>query len=126
MQKFMKKLAVIVSIVCLALTLGLFAACGNDKDDNKVTYTVTVLLPDGTPAGADIAVGFCVDNCDNAFTNANGVATYEGEKGVNYHIQISFGCPAGYAIPEDYTSKGNHYTNDLGTEFTITLIEKAQ
>lgn len=133
MQKFWKKFAAITCMLCLTLTLALFAACGNDdgKDGTTVTYTVKVVLPDGTTsAGAGIAVGFCTDSCKNVTTDANGVATFEGEKGVNYHVQISYLSPE---LREDYVFTG--YTSDdqecytdkwNGTSYTIVLTAKSE
>lgn len=133
MKKLAKKLAVLVTVLCVALTCALLSACGDDEgdtppeDDTAVTYTVTVVLPDGSNAGAGVRVGFCTNTCVEAKTDANGVATYKGEKGVNYHIQVNGGFPAGYYAP-DYTyanTDADHYTNGWeGTTYTITLTEK--
>lgn len=130
MQKFRKKFTAIAAILCLTLTLALFAACGNGdggkEDGNTVTYTVTVKLPDGSNAGADIAVGFCTDSCKNVFTDANGVATFEGEKGVNYHVQISYLSAElrDSYVATGYTSEDQEcYVNNWNgnTSHTITL-----
>lgn len=132
MQKFWKKFAAIVSLLCLTLTIALFAACGNNNDggdETTVTYTVKVVLPDGTTnAGAGISVGFCDKVCKDAMTDENGVATYVGEKGVNYHVQIN---SLSDALQDDYAFTGYTYedsacyTDDWnGTSYTIVLTAK--
>lgn len=137
MKKFRKTFAAIVSLVCLTLTIAFFAACGqgDGDDETTVTYTVKVVLPDGTTsAGAGVQVAFCnsVTNVCSApvATDANGVATYVGEKGVNYHVQIN-SLPA--ALKQDYSFTGytpedsTCYTvNWGGTSYTIVLTAKPE
>ena len=125
MQKVWKKLAVLVSLCCLALTVGLFAACGNGNDDTTVTYTVTVVAPDGTTPVQGVQIAFCDVECHVAGnTDANGVVTYEGKKGVNYHVQVNKTGNSAYVAtgytPDDSTC----YTNDWnGTSYTIQLSD---
>ena len=135
MKKLAKRLAVLITVLCVALTCAFFAACGDNPPAEKDgTYTVTVVLPDGSNAGAGIKVVFC--NADTGIclkpipTDENGIVVFNGEKGVNYHIQVNDGgFPEGYYAP-NYTMNdkdADHYTDNWeGSTYTITLTKNAE
>ncbi len=87
----------------------------------KVTYTVKVQLPDGTPV-PNIIVQLCNtptggegQTCNPASTNAQGVATLELDPAV-YEVHITEGYPAGYTF--DSTK---YTTTETGGELVVTL-----
>ena len=49
MKKLFVKLGMILTAVCLVCAAGMFAACGEEQNCEKVAYSVTVLDPAGEP-----------------------------------------------------------------------------
>ena len=49
MKKFLIKCGMILTAVCLVCAAGIFAACGEEPNGEKVAYSVTVLDPAGEP-----------------------------------------------------------------------------
>ena len=131
-MKKMKKLSSVIALVCLLLAaMLLVCACDNAKDDSKdteesqtvvsteetptvstepsdgkVTYTVTVVDPDGK--GVE---GVMVQMCDDSgcklpsATNAEGVITFRYKES-NYHVTLS-NLPAGLVAEAEY-----YFTNN--------------
>lgn len=89
----------------------------NNDDENKVTYTLTVLLPNGTPvSGIDVQLcgGLTAYSCHLKTTDANGVAVFKLEP-AEYEVHID-SCPTSYTF--DNTE---HKTNATGGNITIYL-----
>ena len=85
-------------ILSLITAMSLFACNGNkdgeenndDKDDNTVTYTITVLDGETPVEGTDVYFMKVSDGKKEfAKTDANGKATLTAEKGVKYMANIS-------------------------------------
>ncbi|MDE5896981.1 MAG: hypothetical protein K2H43_04115 [Clostridia bacterium] len=129
MKKLFKKLAFVAAAVCLALTGVFCAACGNSGGNSaETTYSLTVLLPDGSPA-EDIVVAYCeADNaqvCNFTRTNAQGIAsgTY---KTTNYHVAVSGFDINQYDLPEDWKTTKSYTDNWGGNSYTVKLVEKSE
>ncbi len=133
MNKLWKKFTVLFAVLTLALTCGIFAACGGNDD-----FSAKVTLPDGTPV-AGVWVKFCIldengneKTCVNAQTDEKGVATPNPElmdKSANYHVAIVSGMPGTPAdfvngLPNGYKAETNDgwFTDDVGHSFTIKLV----
>lgn len=86
------------------------------EPSDKVSYTVTVLLPDGTPVN-DIYAQLCggpLNVCIRRKTNENGVAQFELDAG-NYEVHIDE-----TDWPNGYTFDDTKYTMDAkGGEITV-------
>ncbi len=82
--------------------------------DGNVTYTVTVLDPDGAPVPG-VGVQFCDDNgCRMPMTtNAEGVVTLSEAKS-NFHITI-------VGVPEGFATDSEEYHFGDAFELTVTL-----
>ena len=88
---------------------------GTDQNaDGNVTYTVTVLDPDGAPVSG-VGVQFCDDNgCRMPMTtNAEGVVTLTEAKS-NFHITI-------VSVPEGFAKDSKEYHFGDAFELTVTL-----
>lgn len=143
MSKHLKTFIVALLTVCTAVCLGIFAAaCNHDKpddgDDFPTSVSITIKLPDNTPAQG-IWVQLCVVAADNTLgaclepveTNAQGVATVtkgiEKEYGKIYEVHLT-GVPTEYqyvdanGTPYEKT-KGKHV--DITDTSTLTITLKA-
>lgn len=140
MSKHLKAFIVALLTVCMTACLGIFAAaCDNKPDDEFPTsISITVKLPDNTPAqgiwvqlcvvGADNTLGACLEPVE---TNAQGVATVtkgiEKEYGKIYEVHLT-GVPTEYqyvdanGTPYEKT-KGKHV--DITDTSTLTITLKA-
>lgn len=131
-MKILKNLVLFILAISLMLT---FTACNGDNntddpenettdvttvadetteepEDDKVTYTVTVVDENNTPISGAM-VQMCLDACIPSLTNDEGVATFNLEE-ANYKVSFVT-APAGYAVEEAY------YFADGSYEMTITL-----
>ena len=83
-------------------TMTIVSAADDDDDAEKVTYTLTLLYPDDTPAG-DVMVQLCggpSGMCNPKKTNASGVAVFELAAGT-YEVHIAASdCPSGYTFDD--------------------------
>lgn len=131
-MKFIKNLVLLILALSLMITL---VACNGDNDidkpidettdvttvadettaepeDDKVTYTVTVVDENNTPISGAM-VQMCLDACIPSLTNDEGVATFNLEE-ADYKVSFVT-APAGYTTEEAY------YFADGSYEMTITL-----
>lgn len=130
-MKFRKTLYIRVLTVFLALCFGVLAACGETEQpepSNAVTYSVTVLYPDGTPVEG---VKVKWDSYSPKTTDANGQASISLEAD-EYEITLS-NLPNGYTYtPVTATSADRGVTITLTAEneavqensaYTITVLD---
>lgn len=131
-MKILKNLVMLILAVSLMFTL---VACNGDSntdkpveettdvttvsdettaepDDDKVTYTVTVVDENNAPISGAM-VQMCLDACIPSLTNDEGVATFSLEE-ADYKVSFVT-APAGYTTEEAY------YFADGSYEMTITL-----
>lgn len=129
MSKHLKAFIVALLTVCMTACLGIFAAaCDNKPDDEFPTsISITVKLPDNTPAqgiwvqlcvvGADNTLGACLEPVE---TNAQGVATVtkgiEKEYGKIYEVHLT-GVPTEYQYVD---ANGTPYEKTTGKHVDIT------
>lgn len=118
MNKLWKKLSVFAITLCLALLVGaVVTACGqeeNEEPNGGTTYTLTVLLSDGSGAeGVKVKWG----SYSAKTTDANGKASISLEAG-DYDITLS-SLPDGYSYSEKITATATK------TDITITLTRDA-
>lgn len=136
MKKLWQKLALLGTLLCVTLSFGILAACGepeggtpnppDDGDkDTDITYTVYVKLPDGSPlTDENTYVQWCTQTgmCYTPVAlDASGKASYKLEPGVyDVHVLLSA------ALEEQYTYDEDAYkTTAAGDDITITLSNKA-
>lgn len=114
MKRIGKILAVLITVFCMTLSCGILAACSNQnkppKDDGKTDYSVSVVMPDKSPAEG---VGVTFRNADpnaEAFeetfrTGADGKLVAR-LKEANYAVDLTDGIPQGYeyAGETEYTA----------------------
>lgn len=126
-------------VICIAAVACVLGACTGDEKDNKepvTNVTVTVLLPDNTPA-ADVSVGLCavgeggVGLClPPVKTNAEGKANVNVTNITTDTIEIhltSSSLPAGYVYAD---ANGTAYEEGSGmripnTQDSVTITLKA-
>ncbi len=120
-MKNVKKWVALLAALTMTASLGALTACGDNSGDTTggstggtenstptpetKTYTVTVTMPDGTPA-VGVTINFCIgENCQPVRTDENGVAVlpFEDDETI-YHVE--------YKLPLDsmYESAGTAYT----------------
>ncbi len=136
MKKLWQKLALLGTLLCVTLSFGILAACGepeggtpNPPDggdkDTDITYTVYVKLPDGSPlTDENTYVQWCTQTgmCYTPVAlDASGKASRKLEPGVyDVHVLLSA------ALEEQYTYDEDAYkTTAAGDDITITLSNKA-
>ena len=136
MKKLWQKLALLGTLLCVTLSFGILAACGepeggtpNPPDggdkDTDITYTVYVKLPDGSPlTDENTYVQWCTQTgmCYTPVAlDASGKASDKLEPGVyDVHVLLSA------ALEEQYTYDEDAYkTTAAGGDITITLSNKA-
>lgn len=136
MKTIWKKLAVLCTLLCVTLSFGILAACGETPEpgpgpgdgdgdtDTEITYTVYVKLPDDTPA-ENVSVQWCVSGVVGGAcygpvaTDASGKASIDLEPAVyDVHVLLSKDLDALYTYSDTYQ------TTAAGGELTITLVEK--
>lgn len=132
MSKHLKTFIVALLTVCTAVCLGIFAAaCNHDKpddgDDFPTSVSITIKLPDNTPAQG-IWVQLCVVAADNTLgaclepveTNAQGVATVSNgidkANGKMYEVHLT-GVPTEYQYVD---ASGTPYEKGKGAHVDIT------
>lgn len=136
----MKKLKLIILLcltACIAVAACLFSACTNENNEPVSAITVTVKLPDGSPAvGADVGIcsvkGDKGGMCLNVVTvdKTTGSVTVELpesfiEEADKYEIHIT--APAGYIYADE---SGNAYESLTGmripkTQGSVVITLKA-
>ena len=107
-------LALLLSLSLLLIGCDSPAPEGESAEQEKVTYTVTVLDPSGAPVSG-VGVQFCDDNgCRMPMTtNADGIVTLTEAKS-NFHVTI-VSVPAGFAKDSEEYHFGDAF------ELTVTL-----
>lgn len=85
-----------------------------NKQDGKVTYTVTVVDQNGNPV-AGVSIQFCDDEACKlpVATNSDGVVTAKYPAS-NYHITIA-------ELPAGYTCEETEFYFEDGNELTVTV-----
>lgn len=130
-MKNVKKWVALLAALTMTASLGALTACGDNSGDTTggstggtenstpapetKTYTVTVTMPDGTPA-VNVTINFCVgENCQPVRTDENGVAVlpFEDDETI-YHVE--------YKLPLDsmYENEGTAYTEFNTVPGTLT------
>lgn len=129
MSKHLKAFIVALLTVCMTACLGIFAAaCDNKPDDEFPTsVSITVKLPDNTPAQG-VWVQLCVVAENNTLgaclepveTNAQGVATInkgiDKDNGKMYEVHLT-GVPSDYQYVD---ASGTPYEKGKGVHVDIT------
>ena len=90
----------------------------SEDDANKVEYTVQILLPNGSNAGADLDVQWCggpKNQCFTSKTNASGLATIKLE---NYDYDVHL-----LKYPETYTCELGYVATTTNRNLTIQFLE---
>lgn len=128
MQKVWKRIAVLVSVFCLALTAAIFCACGEKAEE--AAYTVKVVLPDGDETPVEgVELTFC-DETDETKTlkpvktDADGKAVINCKK-ADYRVKITDGIPSGYAL---FNAGSDAYcTKTWGSKLSCVItLDKAE
>lgn len=130
MSKHLKTFIVALLTVCMTVCLGIFAAAcnpDNPDDDFPTSVSITVKLPDNTPAQG-IWVQLCVVAENNTLgaclepveTNAQGVATVnkgiDKDNGKMYEVHLT-GVPSDYQYVD---ASGMPYEKGKGVHVDIT------
>lgn len=135
MKTIWKKLAVLCTLLCVTLSFGILAACGetpepgpgpDDGDtDTEITYTVYVKYPNGEPViDETTSVQWCETQAPFMCylperLNSEGKASITLKPGVyDVHVNLS------KALAALYTYSDTYQTTAAGGDLTITLVEK--
>lgn len=129
MTKTCKKILLTVFLaLCFVLCFGALAACGDDDandpngtDDDAVTYTVTVLKDDETPAsGVKVTIRKGSSRFPGKTTDANGKAEFELSPD-NYTVELDKNT-----LPEQYgvADGANLSLTKDSRSLTVTLAKK--
>lgn len=132
----MKKLIILVVILCTALCL---CACGGETatDDNKTSqsqptesettseesiakFTVTVVDQNGDPV-PKVVLQLCKDICKPTLADENGVAIFNEEITDEHKLSLSV-CPEGYET--EYVGTNYIYLEEGITEYTFEITKK--
>ncbi len=113
MNKFLKKITVLIVTACMALFVGALAACGEEPADG-ITYSVTVTDAVGNPVSG-VKVKWA--SFAAVETDASGIATKVLEAG-DYEILLS-------NLPENYQYSGSVTATESKPSVDIQLTTDA-
>lgn len=89
------------------------------SEEETAGFKVTVVDKNGKGI-ENVTVQLCKDSCRPGFTDANGVAVFDGEITDGYKLSVLV-CPEGY----EYNGEKEIYLESGITEYTIELDEAA-